>query len=1447
MGVYRVELASTARAGCVNTECKEKALKIDKGELRCATQVTIKEHTTWKWRHWGCVTPTQIENIKEAIEDNLDYLDGYDEVNADSQAKIRKAFEDGHVADEEWKGDLAMNRPGKKGFRSPAAKKAIRDAKKAAKEDEEAAETTPIKAPSKKHGRGKENDAEDDEEPMPTKKRKPSSKTTKKADGDGSEGIGEGPRMSKAKLARKSRKAAVKTESDAEEEEELPKAAKRISGRTKKARTPKVEEESDDDEAPIAAPKASETRARRKAAKAAVVEKDSDEDEEVLPVEKEEEEQPVAKAKRGKATSKGGSNGAKFSKSKCILYNLESLVLSDGKAVSHDCKFLGLYFFRDHAPLSGLSPPTVFPSSPFYTRYLSEEPEENIHSIPARNTLDINKQSPMRQSQSYNPFDEDGPGTLSQLGPRHDNDHVSITNIRILPTTDEILSDRKPYMPIADYTNDKHDWSRTVGPQRMIVRVIDKNFRQLRYDSINCIIKACRDAMRMLLLPSPIQQGKEYAVTNQTTCGTRFHLFRGVIFEELLFHDRKGINFRVSFDCPPSLRSHRIHHKSTKLLENGKLVALVGIEKVSGNLTTTFFEIHMRESTDAMHSTTGNHDRAAVQLTLADRDDVESLRKMLYFQKGILEGKFALIDFADFLLTGFAPHLQCLKSLASWPTIAFDDTIAPECHESVVVKPIEPPSYAAKNFFKFDLSGLRTSEASKTDTKLEIDAAAISRSGEVAPAILSTIKSETTLDDGQAQALVEMLCRGIAFTQGPPGTGKSFLGVALSKVLLDSQDFQSQKPIVVVCKTNHALDSFLEDLLKKGIKDIIRIGQAGDKEWAAQFQLHAQTTKLRLPQSDYNKLASANRRLHEISREALSWIENLNSETLGWAILRDHLRVHHPTFYTEFVKFEIANKNVRDLRKVRHFKGFAFDYWVRGGDLDDVDGILDAVATLLKESNASMSSEYSARFQEQVLGNMRSSISGTSDVSSQSVWGLKVAKRQTLTKQWIKEMDATKLCDSMTEMHRRHQELLRSSNTHWDSKKSLMLSTKEVVGLTTTGFAQHYDLLRTLQPRIILMEEAAEVLEAHTLLTLGFTSIEHHLSIGDPLQLRPQNEESVLSTDNAIGKKYRLDESLFERLMKPTSSSYPAVPVSQLNIQRRMHPDVADISRATLYDYLVDHESTRSHPEVAGMSDRMYWFDHCVPEDPPCPGTALAGSSSNEFEVDMTVALVKYLSSTGAYGLGDIAIVTAYNRQLARLTLRLQRECNVKVWLSETDKELLIDRGILDEEALSTSEQDIGLHNMLRVATIDGFQGEEAKVVIFSTVRSNSTSTVGFLSNINRVNVACSRARDGFYVIGNASAVGHGTASRPYVPAIPVNSFMLACHRAFSRFLPAPKYAEPVYNADIIVIAHAMSLRFTISCRAKNNVRNSCHVAITVKVFVVVRVPTASTRTGVLY
>ena len=84
----------------------------------------------------------------------------------------------------------------------------------------------------------------------------------------------------------------------------------------------------------------------------------------------------------------------------------------------------------------------------------------------------------------------------------------------------------------------------------------------------------------------------------------------------------------------------------------------------------------------------------------------------------------------------------------------------------------------------------------------------------------------------QMAAIRMGLEHSIGLIQGPPGTGKSYVGALLAKILMAN----TVKPIVVVCYTNHSLDTFLESLMNHTAK-IVRIGGRSKSQRLEPFNL----------------------------------------------------------------------------------------------------------------------------------------------------------------------------------------------------------------------------------------------------------------------------------------------------------------------------------------------------------------------------------------------------------------------------------------------------------------------------------------------------------------------------------------------------------------------------------------------------------------------------------
>ncbi|KAL9077278.1 MAG: hypothetical protein Q9157_003443 [Trypethelium eluteriae] len=894
-------------------------------------------------------------------------------------------------------------------------------------------------------------------------------------------------------------------------------------------------------------------------------------------------------------------------------------------------------------------------------------------------------------------FFADLPGKLAEQGPRHDNDSEDICGIKIMPTSQEIQSEREEYLP----SRDPSTWH-----LRGLPGLLDWHFRLLREDTVGQLRDEVSAEFKRMQNPDAIHSR---AVPRRLRTLT----YNNINFKHIRCDTHGGLKFVVQFDQPPAVRllpsinKRREWWQMAKRLDLNSLVCLIdsngsaifcsvcgsiNIEPAKGS------NLHAKAMEENLKLLARDQNSAFVTLEPVQRE-MASLREILgRFRGSPLFKRESLVEFPGVLLPSFQATLLALQDMAKSLDLPFSDTLAPESSEVCGHHKIAPPSYAMQKDFNFSLSSV-------------VDDKDLVLSAKSPNFDFQRLKDRSTLDDTQAKALVEALTHSLALIQGPPGTGKSYTGVSIIRVLLDNRQAANLGPIICVCCTNHALDQLLEELVTSGIQDIVRIGGFSKSSMMDEFNLRNIAEAM-------SSTRTESRRSWETKKILMHDIDELNqcldalSQTDNWEAVKRFLEDRYPQHHDEL--FSGYTENIHGNLEL------VISAWLNGEVRRGVDVFVNSMPRSLE------------------------------DLHSTSLHQMARSERYSLKDAWMSEIrnDAeARIQDAYVtylENKREYEKIRMDRNLR-------CLQRTHVVGVTTTGLAKYLDLLRRLSSKVVICEEAGEVLEAHSLTTL-LPSVEHAIFVGDHKQLRPKVQNWDLNSQNPRGEQYSLDVSLFERLVEPQIGSVQ-LPFSTLETQRRMDPSISRLIKETLYPNLKDSLAVQDYPMVQGMRKRLFWFHHQQPETTQDPTRLISASYSNEFEVEFVAALVSHLVKQNVYGEGDIAVLTPYLGQLMRLRKRLRS--SYEIVLGERDVEELGQAGLdeLDDQDMQpeTFIEKTTLLKALRVSTVDNFQGEEAKVVVISLVRSNKEQQCGFLRTSNRINVLLSRAKHGMYIIGNAN------------------------------------------------------------------------------------------------
>ncbi|KAG3203602.1 hypothetical protein PC128_g2493 [Phytophthora cactorum] len=281
-------------------------------------------------------------------------------------------------------------------------------------------------------------------------------------------------------------------------------------------------------------------------------------------------------------------------------------------------------------------------------------------------------------------------------------------------------------------------------------------------------------------------------------------------------------------------------------------------------------------------------------------------------------------------------------------------------------------------------------------------------------------------------------------------------------------------------------------------------------------------------------------------------------------------------------------------------------------------------------------------------------------------------------------------------------------------------------------FAQDFDAL--------IIDEAAQAVEASTLIPFKFRP-HRVMMVGDHRQL-----PATVISKNLVSMGY--DRSLQQRLVENGS------PVLLLNQQYRMHPEISEFPSTYFYDgRLVQNENMREWTAQDYHRDRA--FKPLLFLDVQGAQSQVSGSTSlrNLSEVEAVIQLVRRLLTK--FPRIDwkkrIGVIAPYKQQIYEV------------------------RG-----AIGKLEAEFERHLGIEVNTVDGFQGREKEIIIYSCVRtsyggrrkkkkrSRGNDEDGdildaFWADERRMNVAITRAKSSLWIVGNSTLLKQSRAWRALI------------------------------------------------------------------------------------
>lgn len=268
--------------------------------------------------------------------------------------------------------------------------------------------------------------------------------------------------------------------------------------------------------------------------------------------------------------------------------------------------------------------------------------------------------------------------------------------------------------------------------------------------------------------------------------------------------------------------------------------------------------------------------------------------------------------------------------------------------------------------------------------------------------------------------------------------------------------------------------------------------------------------------------------------------------------------------------------------------------------------------------------------------------------------------------------------------------------------------------IASTLVSSNHRILMGRNFTTLFIDEAAQALEAAC--WIAIRKADRVIFAGDHQQLPP----TIKCIDAARGG---LDKTLLEKVAsrKPTA-------VTLLKVQYRMHEDIMRFSSNWFYEGMLEAAPEIRNRGILDYDTPMVWIDTAdLDFHEEFVGESFGRINKEEAEL-LLQQLREYIGRIGQTRILneqiDFGLISPYKAQVQYLRKKVR-----------------------------TSNFFRPFRHLITIHTIDGFQGQERDVIFISLVRANEEGSIGFLTDLRRMNVAITRARMKLVILGDASTL----------------------------------------------------------------------------------------------